>query len=73
MDFKHLKLINEGFIDLDPDFEIMYQNHFPDSLTVKDVYGQIFCIPISSILYFYNNDDKFRTVGQLLKHRSVIE
>jgi len=54
--YNHVKLINEGCIDLDSDFTVEYGTEIPDCFTIKDVYGKYFFIPITSILYFYYDE-----------------
>lgn len=51
--YNSIKLINEGIIDLDPDFTIEFETEIPKCYLVKDIYKQYFLIPASSILYFF--------------------
>lgn len=51
--YNSIKLITETIIDLDISFTIEYGTEIPDTYLVKDVYGQFFLIPLTSILYFY--------------------
>jgi len=55
--YNRVKLITESDIDLDNSFTIEYGTEIPDTYLVKDVYGQYFLIPLTSILYFYKQKE----------------
>lgn len=54
--YNHVKLINEGIIDLQQDYDITL---IGECYELVDIYDNNFLVPVSSVLYFFSmKEDK---------------